>query len=354
MKRTLFTAALALLLLIAGAALVGAQDDETGLVSPMNLLPNAVDMDGFRYEPQGWNNCGPATLTMGLTYFGYEPNQNTAAAWLKPNVEDKNVSPWQMVEFVNTQAPGVTRATMRYGGEIDLLKTLVSNDFPVIIEAGYDPPPGDLGWMGHYLLIKGYDDSAAQVITHDSYDGANLRYSYAEIEEKWRHFNNVYIVLYPIERETEVMTLLGDDADPTANLQNTLAENQAYLAANPEDAFGFFNLGTTYNELGNAQYAAAAYDQARQIGLPWRIAWYQFGMFEAYLAMGRNGDVIQLAQANLNDGGGQYVEETYYYAGRARERLGETDRAIQNYNTAIQFNPNFTPAQEARNRLLNS
>ena len=93
-------------------SVVFAQDDSS-LMSPMELLPSSANLDTFRYEPQGWNNCGPATLTMGLTHFGYQPNQNTAAAWLKPNVEDKNVSPWQMVEFVNTQAPGTTRAMYR-------------------------------------------------------------------------------------------------------------------------------------------------------------------------------------------------------------------------------------------------
>ena len=34
--------------------------------------------------------------------------------------------------------------------------------------------------------------------------------------------------------------------------------------------------------------------------------------------------MIDLAQANLNDGGGQYVEETFYYGGLAREGWGRT------------------------------
>jgi tetratricopeptide (TPR) repeat protein len=352
MKRIL--ALLALMALLATGAMAQDQGGGSTLVSPMDLAPASASMDGFRYEAQGWNNCGPATLTMGLTYFGYQPDQNTAAAWLKPNVEDKNVSPWQMAEFVNQHAPGTTRAIVRYGGELDLLKQLVANEFPVIIEAGYDPPPGDLGWMGHYLLIKGYDDSISTFITHDSYDGADYPYSYAHIEEFWWHFGNLYIVLYDIDREAELMDLLGTDADPQMNLQNTLTEVQTRLAQNPEDGHGYFNLGTMYTELGNYEYAVAAYDQARSIGLPWRMLWYQFGPFEAYLNMSRNGDVIQLAQANLNDGGGQYVEETFYYAALARENLGEIDRALQNLNTAIQFNPNFTPAIEARDRLLNS
>ncbi|NOG52335.1 MAG: hypothetical protein HND48_25055 [Chloroflexi bacterium] len=56
--------------------------------------------------------------------------------------------------------------------------------------------------------------------------------------------------------------------------------------------------------------------------------------------------MIDLARNNLNDGGGQYVEETFYYAGLAREALGERDRAINNLREAVNFNPNFTAARE--------
>lgn len=344
-----------LLMLVMIATVVFAQDSKpVTLVSPMDLapLPVSYQMEGFRHEFQAWNNCGPTTLTMGLTYFGYTDNQNPAALWLKPDPEDKNVSPWQMTSFVNTQVPGTTRALIRYGGDLTRLKTLVASEFPVIIEAGYDPPPHDLGWMGHYLLVKGYNDSLQTINTHDSYDGPNLDYSYAEINDKWRHFNNIYIILYDIDREAELMDLLGDDADELMNIENALMKSQQDAIADQTDAFAWFNIGTNFVLKGDYQRAAAAYDQARAAGLPWRMLWYQFGPFEAYNAVGRYGDTISLAQANLNDGGGHYVEETFYYAGVAREGMGEPDRALTNYNSALQFNPNFTPARDARDRLL--
>ncbi|MBK8024843.1 MAG: hypothetical protein IPK19_26355 [Chloroflexi bacterium] len=63
--------------------------------------------------------------------------------------------------------------------------------------------------------------------------------------------------------------------------------------------------------------------------------------------MGRTDDVIALARATLDDGGGQFVEETYYYGGLARQAKGETDRAIDNFNGAITFNPNHAGARGA-------
>ncbi|MBL8163216.1 MAG: C39 family peptidase [Anaerolineae bacterium] len=352
----LITAITMLLLLALLPAAVGAQD----ATAEPPALPANYQLTGFLHIPQHWNNCGPATLTMGLTYFGFEADQDPAANWLKPTSEDGNVSPWQMAEYVNTQIPGTVRAMVRVGGDLTLLKTLLSNNFPVIIEAGYDPEPDRLGWMGHYLLMTGYDDAAQQFNTHDSYLGPNKKYSYEHIDTFWMHFNNTYIVLYKFEREQELLTLLGTNADATQNALNALEVNRQRALNNPNDAFAWFNMGSNYVELASVDpaaftYAETAFDQARSLGLPWRMLWYQFGPYEAYLAVGRYQDVIELARVQLQESGtSQFIEETYYYAGRAREGLGEADRALANYEQALFLDPNFTPAQEARDRLINA
>ncbi len=100
------------------------------------------------------------------------------------------------------------------------------------------------------------------------------------------------------------------------------------------------------------------FDEARNIGLPWRMLWYQFGPLEAYNAVGRYGETIALARATIDTKGPNDtylpVEEVYYYAGIAREALGETNNAIANYQTALQLNPNYTPAREALDNLQNT
>ncbi len=342
---------LALLLVLLSAA-AGFAQDPTPTFTP-EPLPISYRLNNVRYEAQTWNNCGPATLTNALSFFGYQSNQRRAAEWLKPNYEDKNVSPWQMERFVNEHVPELAVfALVRMNGTLELLKRLIANDFPVIIEKGYDPEPQRLGWMGHYLLIIGYDDRASQFTTHDSYIGANTPYRYDYIEKMWQHFNYTYLVLYPANRYERLRQLLGDDIDERQNAINALERARAQAIANERDAFAWFNMGTSFLALGMPREAAVAYDQARNYGLPWRMLWYQFGPFEAYYQVGRYDDMIALAQANLNDGGGQYVEETYYYGGLARAAKGERERALANLNAAIQFNPNFTPAVEARRQLL--
>lgn len=356
---------LVFLLLIPLSGHASAQDDNTlnNIQTDTTLdLPATYLMTGFRYEGQLWNNCGPATLTMALSYFGYQDDQNRAASWLKPNGEDKNVSPWQMVSFVNNHVPEIPVYSMiRYGGTLDTLRTLVANNFPVIIEEGYDPERANQGWMGHYLLIIGYDDTTQTFMTHDSYDGESLNYSYEHIAHHWQHFNYTYMPLYLQNREAELLELLGDDADPLTNIVNAYNIALEEATADGIDAFAFHNLGSNlvmlardYGQEDLWTQAVVAFDNARNLGLPWRMLWYQFGMYEAYNATGDFQTTIDLAQSKLNDGGGQYVEETFYYAGIAREGLGETQRALNNYNEALNFNPNFAPAREARDALQNA
>ena len=340
MKRIHLLIALALLVT---PLLVSAQEESV-------LLPSVFRMNALGTEYQGWNNCGPATLTNALVHFGYEDDQNRAANWLKPDGEDKNVSPWQMVEFVNTQIPEIpVYGMVRSGGTLELLQTLMFNDFPVVIEKGYEPSGFD--WMGHYLLLSGFDDQLEEFSSMDSFKGPNTRYSYEDIAKYWQHFNYTYIVLYTANREEELMKLLGAYADEWQNHINTLELARSEAIADPKDAHAWFNMGSNFVNLGMYDVAAQAFDQAISLGLPWRMMWYQFGPYEAYFRTGRFDDMIAIARQNQNDGGGHFVEETWYYLGMAREGRGEYDKALQNYNTALSFNPNFRPAEKAKERL---
>ncbi|MBN1201840.1 MAG: C39 family peptidase, partial [Anaerolineae bacterium] len=175
-------------------------------------LPTSARVDGLRHVYQLWNNCGPANLTMALSYFGWPHDQEVAAAWLKPDIEDKNVSPGEMAAFVNQQTdiPNL-RALWRYGGTMDLVKQFIAAGFPVIAESGFEV--NDLGWMGHYETVVAYDDTTQTVWVYDSYlglgDGSGVTHSYAEFDEWWRHFNRTFVVLFPLDREQDIRDILG-------------------------------------------------------------------------------------------------------------------------------------------------
>lgn len=314
------------------------------------LLPSAR-LYGFEHTYQTWNNCGPATLTMGLSYYGWAEDQAVAAAFLKPDAEDKNVSPTQMVEFVN-ESTGV-RALVRYGGDLDMIRRLVLEGFPVIVETGYMPEGYD--WMGHYRLVVAYDDQLQELYVFDSFLGhgemQGLATSFDHFDEMWQHFNRAYIVIYDAAREAELRQVLGDHADPTLNFQHALDVARQEAAANPDDSFAWFNVGTSYVGLEMYDEAARSFDQARNAGsgLPWRMLWYQFGPFEAYYEVGRYDDVLALVQANL--GTTPYVEETYYWTGMVYMQKGQYAPARNQFNLTLQHNRNFTLAREALDEL---
>ncbi len=313
----------------------------------------SLNLGQLRPEGQWWNNCGPTNLTMGLSYFGYANDQGPAANFLKPNREDKNVSPWQMARYVNEFASQqvAVNALWRVGGNQELLKRLLANNFPVIIEKGYElPAEPELGWMGHYLLMVGYNDDPGYFLVFDSYQGTNRgqgrQETYAYIEQYWQQFNYTFIVLYSPDRQAELMTVLGEHADESQAVNKALETARAQATANPNDKWAWLNMGESYTMLRQYQEAASAFDQALQLQLPWRTLWYRFSPFEAYYNVGRYEDVIRLAN-DVDRSSGNYVEEASYYRGLAYAAQNDFTRAITQFENVLRFNPNFTPAAEA-------
>ncbi len=308
--------------------------------TPAALDQADVLLYGVRHTFQTWNNCGPATLAMALSFYGWRGTQRDAAAVLKPDPEDKNVSPEEMAAFARSLGLG---ARVRVNGDLELLKRLLRSGFPVIIETGFEPDPKQ-GWMGHYKLLIGYSERSGQFIIMDSYMGPNQGVPYEEVDRYWRHFNRTYIVIYPPEAEGRLRELIGPIWDDDRRMwEETLARAQEELAANPQDAFAWFNAGAALLHLGRVEDAATAFDQARALRLPWRILWYRFEPFEAYLTVGRYADVIALADANLRVT--PYVEEWYDYKGQALLALGDRERARALFEQALRFNPNFQAAR---------
>lgn len=319
---------------------------------PIDIVPTVPAsgrLYGFRYEQQTWNNCGPASITTALSYYGWQEDQEYARRIMRPDREDKNVSPNEMVAFVNQQSN--IRALWRIGGTLDIIRLLVANDFPVIIGTGYMPEGYD--WLGHYQTVVGFEGDTFYV--YDSFIGTgNNGEGYArlstEVDRDWQHFNRRFIVLYPLDREVNLFSLLGQhaNANQSAELAFEVAQQEARI--NPSDGFSWFNMGSSLVALGRYEEAASAFDRATQVELPWRMLWYQFEPYEAYFNTGRYSDVLIMVQANLNNGG-QYVEETYYWQGRVFVAQGQIAEARTAFRNALNINPNYEDAQIALNEL---
>ncbi len=316
--------------------------------TPTPTPPISATLTGLRHEHQGWNNCGPTTLAMALSYWGRSETQYDVAPVLKPDPEDKNVSPWEMESYVRSLGLG---AIVRVNGTLDRLKALVRAGFPAIVETWYVRDARDQ--LGHYRLIVGYDDAAQEFLTYDSLHGPDVTIGYQELDELWRVFNRTYLVVYALERWETLAAVLGPDLNDAGMYERALEAARIEAAAPPETCvayadcadwvtFSWFNVGSSLTSLGRHAEAVFAYDQARQLGLHYRMLWYQFGPYESYYAVGRYDDVAALTSATLATTNN--LEESYYWRGKARLALGDTDGAQADFEAALHYHENWPPA----------
>ena len=334
-------------------------------------LPESVMLEGLQNQKQAFNNCGPANLTIVLNFLGNPITQEEAASYLKPNQEDRNVSPWQIVEYVNEVNPATglggsgLQASAYSGGNMAMLKQFIANGMPVVIEKGYEPSNGD-GWYGHYLTVIGYDDAKGEIYSLDTnlgpFDGRPRVDTYEEFEYWWQQFNYTFYVVYEADQQEIVAaTIPAGLLEPETMWQYTADLAQTEIDQDPENVFAWFNLGVSLTRLGeislenNADYylrGTEAFDQARAIGLPTRALYYEHRPFMAYWKTGRLDDVLELADAMLNTVGGQYVEEIYWYQGHALVAQGNIAGARAAYEKALEVNPNFSPAQTSLDWIM--
>lgn len=311
-------------------------------------LPATVLLNAPAWEKQDINNCGPAALAMYLRYYGWGGDQFAISDVIKPVREDRNVNPEEMIYWVRNYA-GWLHAEFRVGGDLVVLKKLLAAGIPVMIEESFyfDAPywPNDDLWAAHYQLLTGYDDEQQVFIGQDSYHGPDQKISYKKLDEYWHIFNRVYVLVYMSTQEDTVKAILGPMWDMDANRQHAMTVAEAEVAADPQDAFAWFNLGS--NQVYFEQYAAAArsYDEARKIGLPQRMLRYQFGPFFAYFHAFRNDDLLALAQYTLQLT--PNAEEALLWHGWGLYRDGDTLGAMDAWRKALEANPNFQDAQYA-------
>lgn len=298
----------------------------------------SVLLRGLRHEYQKFNNCGPTTLAMNLSHFGRPDTQAQIASITKPNPQDKNVRPDELAAYANRVG---LRSLIRVNGTFDHIRLLVSNNLPVIVETGLVKEPQ--GWMGHYRLVIGYD--AKQITTMDSYDGASVKIAYADLDAFWRQFNRLFIVIYAPEHEANVRAILGNIIDDQTMYTQAANRARAEIEAAPRDAFAQFNLGSSLVGLKRYAEAANEFDRARAHTLPWRMGWYQFEPFDAYLQTKQYDKAIALANEILSQAAD--LEEAHYYKGLALRALGREAEARQAFVTALKYNSNYRAAQVA-------
>ncbi len=341
--------------------------EEDNTVYNFEPVPLSCAIEGGAYFSQHnkWNYCGPANIAMALSYWGWEGTADEAASVLRTFNKDKNVMPYEMADFVREEAG--LGALVRVGGDLDTLKRLIAAGFPVVVEKG--PHFRDINyqmtWMGHYQTLTGYNDPGGYFIAQDSYIEPDFHQPYDVLIDEWRSFNYTFLVVYPPEKENDVLNLLGRDADETRNYQNALkkAQNEIYETSGVNQFFAMFNYGTNLVYLRDYSGAAKAYDQAFMMYdalptddaiRPYRILWYQTGPYYAYYYTGRYADVIEKATRNSIEMVRDTVpalEESFYWRGMAKVAIGDEDGGEDDFRTCLEYHQDFNPCVLELNKL---
>jgi len=338
------------------------------LASPnLDALPAFKKLEGVTYFSQHnrWNYCGPANLAMALSYWGWEGTHDDVAKVVKPYQKDKAVMPYELVDYVRTQTD--LDALTRVGGDLYLLKKLISNGYPVVVEKGtyFRDINYRITWMGHYQLLTGYEEARSIFIAQDSYINANYEQDYAELINQWRSFNYTYLVVFPRHERNDVLNILGENSDEEKNYQLAAqkASAEIYTLQGIQQFFAWYNYGTNLVYLRDYHGAANAYDQAfafyNQLPedntlRPYRILWYETGPYYAYYYMARYQDVIDLAtnnSINMVRDDEPALEESYYWRAKAKIALGDQKGASDDLMTCLTYHPEFTPCVEELNAL---
>jgi hypothetical protein len=315
------------------------------------LIENVPYVD----QHYGFNNCAPANLTMALHFWGWPGTREEVSAYVKPFPKDKNVMPYELADFVNSQTG--LRSLVRIGGTLEVIKRIVSSGFPLLVERGVylNDLSGKISWMGHYQVVYGYDDALELFQVKDSFEqgGDHFTETYEEMIRGWRSFTYTFLVVYPPERETEVLSILGPYADETNafRIAAQSAAEEAVETSGQDQFFALYNRGSALVKLEDYSGAAQAFDEAFKLYAtlpgdkrPWRMVWYQTGPYFAYFNTGRMNDVISLANKTISSASEPFIEESFYWRARAEAQTGDIENAIADLRKSLVYHPDFNPS----------
>ncbi len=313
-------------------------------------LPAAVFLEPMAHWYQGWNQCAEMAASMALSYFGIKEDPNLVTAQLRPNngpKGTKNVESYRIAEFINTQG---VKAQVFEGGSIERVKRLVASGVPVIV--GQWQNRADHAGIGHWRVVRGYDDAKQIFILNDSMLDPAFQIKYSEFDDLWPLYDYVYIPVWNDKLAPSVQRIMSEEMDPKVNVARAISYMQSRAEQQPQNAEIQFGLGGAYFKAGNYEKAAEQFHKAKTMGLlnktPWAL-WYQSWPVVALGKIGADDEALQLAQDNIKSAG--VFALMHYDRAVIFEKRGDMGAAKREYQSALVDDKNLKEAQDALARL---
>lgn len=293
---------------------------------------------------QTFNNCGPASLSMLLSYFDLNVSQQELGRRLRPYQNSQGDNDDKSVTLEELAAVGEEYGFTAYhrpNGNKEILQKLIAAEIPVVVRTWLEPGED----IGHYRMIRGYEANGEVFVQDDSLQGKNLRYSWEELDELWRAFNYEYLVLAPPDSGEKVEAILGAGSDQRVAWEQARERILAELQRDPENAYPLFNMSVTEYELGNYESSIQYFEQAEPL-LPGRMLWYQIEPIQAYYEAGEHDRVLEITEDILRNNNRAF-SELYFLRGQVFLARGNREAARREFLLAQQYNTQYRPAQEA-------
>lgn len=332
---------------VAGVSILPSISPKTSVPSP-TAIPGKKVLKNDYHIFQSFNNCGPASLSMTLSYYGIKESQEKLG---------QNLRPWQNAEGVHDDK-SVTLAELaekakeydlipyhRPNGSIEMMQQFIAADIPVMTRTWLEPNED----IGHYRVVKGYDKTAKTIIQDDSYQDKNLTYAYDEFNEIWAKFNYEYLVLLPEDKKELAAAILGKNVDETYAWEQAKKNSLAAIEKDPENIYNHFNLSVAYYNLGDFKKSIEEFEKVES-KLPFRTLWYQIEPLLAYYELENYDRVISISDVILGGENSAY-SELYLLRGKIFEKQSDLEAARAEYEKAVYYNQNLKPAKLALESL---
>lgn len=321
---------------------------QTPYPTPTINVPTSKLLNNDYQIFQSFNNCGPASLSMALSYYNIHKSQEELGQLLRPyqipggDNDDKSVTLDELASQAETL--GLV-AYHRPNGNIELLQKFISSGIPVITRTWLHPNED----IGHYRVIKGYDQIAQEIIQDDSFEGHNLHYSDQIFNSMWQKYNYEYLVIVPQDKQMLAEQIIAENTDPKVAWQNAVKLSQQALEKDPDSIYDRFNLSVAYHNIGEYQKSVEEYQKVAD-KLPFRTLWYQLEPVDSFYQIGDYQSVFQITDKILNNQNRAY-SEAYLLRGQSYLKQNQPSLAKTEFEKALLYNKNSQTAQKAANSL---
>lgn len=315
-------------------------------------LPDPVryQINGGSHSYQTFNNCGPASLSMTLSFYDIFVSQKTLGDELRPyqnpqgNNDDKSVTLSELAEKAKDYN---LIPYHRPNGNITIIKKFITNDLPVITRTLTKIDED----IGHYRVVYGYNDLNKTLLQNDSLQGKGLEFSFQDFLDLWKTYGYEYLVLVPRDKVPVAETILGSDVNELSAWQKATNSFENELSENSNDIQLRFSLSVAYYNIGNYEKSIEEFEKVESL-LPFRTLWYQTEPLLAYQKLKRYDELLPKIDKVLNNYNLAF-SELYQIRGEIYLEQGRIEDAKKEFEKATFYNRNYYPAQTSLESLSN-